>query len=71
MVFVHVLAGRTTALDVSGHQCSLTSNPSLRNKRLRARNKFAHVELLQGNVRPVAKYAVTVTTKNHNSEHKK
>ena len=26
----------------------LTSNPSLRNKSLRARNKVAHVELLQG-----------------------
>ena len=39
----------------------LTSNPSLRNKSLRARNKVANVGLLQGDARPVPRYAVTET----------
>ena len=39
----------------------LTSNPILRNKSLRARNKVAHVELLREFARPVPQYAVTVT----------
>ena len=47
---MHVLAGRTTALDIS--RCMdtplLTRYPSRRNKSLRARNKVAHVELLRG-----------------------
>ena len=37
----------------------LTSNPSLRNKSLRARNKVAHIELLRVDVRLVPRYAVT------------
>ena len=39
----------------------LKSNPSLRNKSLRARNKVANVGLLQGDARPVPRYAVTET----------
>ena len=39
----------------------LTSNPSLHNKSLRPRN---NVELLRGLVRPVPRYAVTVTYRN-------
>ena len=39
----------------------ITSNPSLRNKSLRARNKATHVELLLGLARPMPRYAVTVT----------
>ena len=39
----------------------ITSDHSLRNKSLWPRNRFAHVELLRGLVRPVPLYAVTVT----------
>ena len=39
----------------------LTSNPSLRNKNLRARNKVAHVELLRGDARLVPRYALIAT----------
>ena len=39
----------------------LTSNPSLRNKSLRARNKIPHVELLRGDARLVPRYAMTAT----------
>ena len=59
LVSINVLAGRKTTLDV--FQCMDTSNPSLRNKSLRARNKVAHVELLREFARPVPQYAVTVT----------
>ena len=41
----------------------LTSNPSFRNRSLHARNKVAHIELLQGFARSVQRYAVTVTYK--------
>ena len=46
------------SLTIYKHQCS-QALPSLHNKSLRARNKVAHVELLQGNARPVPRYAVT------------
>ena len=49
----------------------LTSKPSLRNKSLRARNKFAHVEVLRGLARPVPQYAVTVTYRNQKCKKKK
>ena len=39
----------------------ITSDHSLRNKNLRARNKVAHVELF---ARPVMRYAVTVIYRN-------
>ena len=42
----------------------ITINLSLRNKSLRARNKVAHVELLQGFAKPVPRYAGTVTYRN-------
>ena len=42
----------------------ITSDHSLRNKSLRARNKVAHVELLRGLVRPVPRYAMTVIYRN-------
>ena len=42
----------------------ITSDPSLCNKSLRARNKVAHVELLRGFARPVLRYSVTVTYRN-------
>ena len=51
---MHVLAGHTTH-DVWTPM--ITSDPSLRNKSMRARNKVAHVELLRG---LVLRYAVTV-----------
>ena len=58
-----MLAGLATALDVS--RCmgtnALTSDPSLRNKRLRARNKVAQVELLRADARLVLQYVVAVT----------
>ena len=46
----------------------LTSNPSLRNKSLRARNKVAHVELLQGLCRDML-WLWSIET--DNAEHKK
>ena len=49
----------------------LTSNPSLCNKSLRARNKVAHVELLRGLARPVRRYAVTVTYRNQQRKKQK
>ena len=69
LVSTHVLAGRTTALDAL--QCMITINPSLRNKSLRARNKFAHVELLRGFARPVPRYAVTVIYRNQQRKKQK
>ena len=62
LVSIHVLAGRTTALDAL--RC-LDAN-----KILRARNKVAHVELMRGLARPVSRYAVTVTYRNQQREKK-
>ena len=45
----------------------ITSEHSLRNKSLRARNKVAHVELLRG---LVMRYAVAVIYKNQNARKK-
>ena len=42
----------------------ITSNPSLRNKGLRPRNKVAHVELLRGLAKLVPQYALSVIYKN-------
>ena len=42
----------------------LTSNPSIRNKNLRARYKVAHVEILRGDARLGPRYAVTATYRN-------
>ena len=47
LVFIHVLAGCTTALDITRCMNTTAHNPSLRNKSLSGRNKVAHVELLQ------------------------
>ena len=49
----------------------ITVNSSLRNKSLRARNKVANVEILQGLARPVLRYAVTVTYRNKQRKTKK
>ena len=49
----------------------LTSDHSLRNKSLRARNKVAHVELLRGLARPVPRYAVTVIYRNQQRKKQK
>ena len=57
-------------LTIYEHQCS-QALPTLRNKSLRARNKVAHVELLRGDVRPVPRYAVTVTYKNQQRKKQK
>ena len=46
----------------------ITSDHSLRNKSLRARNKVAHVELLRG---LVLRYAVTVIYRNQQRKKKK
>ena len=62
LVSIHVLAGRTTALDAL--RC-LDAN-----KILRARNKVAHVELMRGLARPVSRYAVTVTYRNQQRKKK-
>ena len=48
----------------------ITSDPSLRNKSLRPRNKVAHVELLQVLVRPVPRYAVTVIYRHQQRKNK-
>ena len=61
LVSIRVLAGRTTALDV--WTPILTSNLSLRNNSLRARNKVAHVELLQGLCRDMLWKPITQDTK--------
>ena len=63
-----------TALKPGFHTCvtmphdvwtpTITSHHSLRNKSLRARNKFALVELLRGLARSVPRYAVTVIYRN-------
>ena len=59
-----MLARCTTTRDAS--RCidtNVTSNPSLCNKSLRARNKVTHVELLR-ELAPVPRYAATVIYKN-------
>ena len=48
----------------------ITSDHSLRNKSMRARNKVAHVELLRGFARPVPRYAVTVSIETNNARNK-
>ena len=65
---MHVLAGHTTH-DVWTPM--ITSDPSLRNKSMRARNKVVHVELLGGLARPVPRYAVTVIYRNQKCKKQK
>ena len=65
---MHVLAGHTTH-DVWTPM--ITSDPSLRNKSMRARNKVVHVELLGGLARPVPRYAVTVIYRNQQRKKQK
>ena len=43
----------------------LTSNPSIRNKSLRACYKVAHVEMLQGDAPLEPRYALTAIYGNH------
>ena len=49
----------------------ISSDPSLRNKSLRACNKVAHVKLLRWLARPVPRYAVTVIYRNQQRKKQK
>ena len=49
----------------------ITSDHSLHNKSLRARNEVAHVELLQRLAKPVPRYAVTVIYRNQQRKKQK
>ena len=49
----------------------ITSDHSLRNKSMRARNKVAHVELLRRLAGPVPRYAVTVIYRNQQRKKQK
>ena len=63
-----MLAGRTTTRDDSRVWTPMiTSDHSLRNKSLRARNKVAHVELLRG---LLLRYAVAVIYRNQQRKKK-
>ena len=52
-------------------RCMDTNDHSPHNESLRARNKVAHVELLQGVARPVPQYAVTVIYRNQQRKKQK
>ena len=62
---IHVLAGRTTALNSFQYMnTNANNNSSLRYKGLRSHMKVAHVELFRGGSRLVPRYAVTATNRN-------